>query len=117
MTTVRETDRGWVPSAESFGARLALVRNHLGLNVKAAAERAGMDHSSWGTWERGRQPRDLLEKARKISDALGCDYLWLLTGTPPTDGDTVRCSRWYPSATRVGVTRDALAVHALVPAA
>lgn len=117
MTTVRDADQGWVPSADTFGARLALVRQHLGLNVKAAAERAGLDHSSWGTWERGRQPRDLLEKAKQISERLGVDRTWLLTGLPPTDRDTVRCPRWYPATGHTDVTRPTLTVHALVPAA
>jgi hypothetical protein len=82
MTALRETERGWIPSADSFGARLALVRNHLGLNARAAAERAGVDDSSWLAWEtKGTKPRDLVERARQISDALGCDFLWLLTGS------------------------------------
>jgi transcriptional regulator with XRE-family HTH domain len=90
MTAV-ETDRGWIPSADTFGARLALVRNHLGLNARAAAERAGVDDSSWLAWEtKGTKPRDLVEKARQISDALGCDFLWLLTGQTSPDAHTGR---------------------------
>lgn len=117
MTTVRETDRGWVPSVDSFGARLALVRNHLGLNVKAAAERAGMDHSSWGTWERGRQPRDLLDKARQISEALGCDFVWLLTGSDTADASIRRYMRRYMYPGRLGGSGGLVAAAGFVPAA
>lgn len=114
MTTVRETDRGWVPSADSFGARLALVRQHLGLNVKAAAERAGLDHSSWGTWERGRQPRDLVDKARQISAALGCDFIWLLTGSSEGGNATGEYPWVYDGLTDSARLLD---VTGLVPAA
>lgn len=117
MTTVRETDRGWVPSVDSFGARLALVRQHLGLNVKAAAERAGLDHSSWGTWERGRQPRDLLDKARQISDALGCDFIWLLTGQAGSRVTTPPYIAAYLRSRYPGVSRTPLDVTGFIPAA
>jgi DNA-binding XRE family transcriptional regulator len=115
--TALQTEQGWVPPADHFGARLALVRNYLHLNIKQAAEQAGVDNASWNMWEKGRQPRDMVDKARQISDALGCDFLWLLTGSPDTRGGTVRCSPWYPAAAHTDVTRPTLAVPALVPAA
>jgi transcriptional regulator with XRE-family HTH domain len=117
MTTVRETDQGWVPSADTFGARLALVRQHLGLNVKAAAERAGLDHSSWGTWERGRQPRDMVDKARQISGALGCDFIWLLTGSAEPSASIRRYLRRYVYPGHLGVQAGLAAASGFVPAA
>lgn len=86
MTTT-ETPSGWVP-ADTFGARLALARNHLGLNIKKAADKAGVDPTSWNHWEKGRQPRDLLPTARRIADTLGCDLIWLLTGRTGDDKAT-----------------------------
>lgn len=80
MTTAETQESGWIPGTSSFGARLALVRNYLNLNVKQAAERAGVDDSSWSMWEQGREPRKLLATVAQISEALGCDEYWLLTG-------------------------------------
>lgn len=89
MTTT-ETQPGWVPAADTFGARLALARNHLGLNIKKAAERSGVDPTSWNKWEKGRQPRDLVPTTQRIAAALGCDFLWLLTGRSGDD----KATRW-----------------------
>lgn len=77
------TDEPWVPT-DSFGTRLAILRQHLGgWNVKRAAEACGLDDQKWRNWEAGRsKPRDLEAIARQISDALGCDYVWLLAGGP-----------------------------------
>lgn len=74
------TGTGWVPE-DSFGARLALVRQHHGWNVKQAAEACGINVESWRLWEtRGRKPRDLYEAVEKIARVAGCNELWLLAG-------------------------------------
>jgi transcriptional regulator with XRE-family HTH domain len=118
MTALRETERGWIPSANSFGARLALVRNHLGLNAKAAAERAGVDDSSWLAWEtKGTKPRDLVEKARQISDTLGCDFIWLLTGSSEGGKSTERYRAPYGSLGGTGVVSVTLGATGFIPAA
>lgn len=82
-TSAQETQSGWIPSPDTFGSRLVLIRSHLQLNIKDAAARAELDDDSWRMWERGRLPRDVVTIAKKIADGLGCDYLWLLTGTEP----------------------------------
>ena len=76
-----EAGEPWVP-ADTFAARLALIRQHLGgWNVKKAAELCGIDDGSWRNWEAGRgKPRDYENVCRKIADATGCDRKWLQAG-------------------------------------
>jgi transcriptional regulator with XRE-family HTH domain len=79
MTTQSDA-LGWVPE-DSFGARLALVRQHYGWNVKAAAERCQIPVESWRNWERDHVlPSRYLDVVRTIADATGADYDWLLDG-------------------------------------
>jgi transcriptional regulator with XRE-family HTH domain len=79
MTTQSDA-LGWVPE-DSFGARLALVRQHYGWNVKAAAERCQIPVESWRRWERDhRLPRGYVEVCRMIAEATGASYDWLLDG-------------------------------------
>lgn len=78
MTTVTE----WIPDDASFGARLALIRHHMGWgNVKQAARECGLSVESWRRWERdNRLPRDVVDRVRMISARTGCDFDWLLRG-------------------------------------
>ncbi len=73
---------GWVPRVDTLGARLALVRQHMGWgNVKEAAESCGVPVQSWRTWERdGGIPRDILRLAKRVSAVTGVNYYWLLDG-------------------------------------
>lgn len=73
----------WVP-LDTFGARLAVLRQHLGgWNVKRAADACGLDDQKWRNWEAGKsKPRDLEGVARQIADATGVDYVWLMAGGP-----------------------------------
>ncbi|ANA85435.1 immunity repressor [Gordonia phage Bowser] len=87
MHTVRMTTQmdeiGWVPAADSFGARLALVRQRMGWNAKEAALACGIAQASWREWEvRNRLPRQFEESAKKIAETTGCDLMWLMTGRP-----------------------------------
>jgi hypothetical protein len=79
-TTGTET---WVP-VDTFGARLALIRQYLGgWNTKRAADHCGLDDQKWRNWESGRhKPRDYPEVCRAISDRCGVDYVWLMVGGP-----------------------------------
>lgn len=81
-TTTDTEARPWVPSDETFGARLALIRQRMGWgNVKKAAEECGLPVQSWRTWERdGVTPHRLVTIAMTISTRTGCDYLWLVHG-------------------------------------
>lgn len=74
---------GWIPTADTFGARLALLRQAMGWgNVKEAALACAQPVESWRSWERDRrQPREIVRVARDISAATGCDYYWLLDGS------------------------------------
>lgn len=72
----------WTPDASTFGARLALVRQHMGWgNVKEAADACGLPAENWRRWERdGIEPRRLTTIAMTIATKTGCDYIWLCHG-------------------------------------
>lgn len=74
-----EPDEAWVPS-DTFGARLALLRQRMRWNTQTAAEECDLNPESWRQWERGRHPRDIHDVARKIAERTGCDYTWLMVG-------------------------------------
>jgi transcriptional regulator with XRE-family HTH domain len=77
---------------ESFGARLALIRQHYGWNVKQAAIACQLPVQSWRGWERDHmQPRRYIEVCRMIAEATGASYDWLLDGRrfpPPRSAST-----------------------------
>jgi|SRR2546423_3648057 len=72
----------WIPTDDTFGARLALVRQKMGWgNVKEAALACGLPPESWRTWERDNvTPRRVVQIARRIAERTGADYGWLLDG-------------------------------------
>ncbi len=98
MVGKKTADKGekWIPT-DTFGARLALIRQRFGWNVVEAAEACSLNDETWRQWEKtGRTPRNVFDVARKIADATGCDYDWLVVG-----GDLAR-SRWAaPAALRI----------------
>lgn len=69
----------WVPD-DTFGARLAQIRQHFGWNVKEAAFACGIKVQSWRNWENGRLPRDYEAACNTIATHTGCDLDWLLRG-------------------------------------
>ena len=71
----------WVP-VDTFGARLALIRQRMQWNVKEAAEACGLVDQSWRNWEDGMSPRKVHDVARQIAERTGCDYTWLVAGGP-----------------------------------
>ena len=65
------------------------------MNVKEAADRCGIDDSSWRNWEAGRaKPRDYIGVCRKISEELGYELDWIVLGGPLDTPST----RWYETA-------------------
>lgn len=85
------TGQGWIPSDETFGARLALVRQRMGWgNVKEAAIACGVPSGSWRNWEKdGRLPRDLARIAALIAERTGVDFDWLIRGRIGSSGGGV----------------------------
>jgi transcriptional regulator with XRE-family HTH domain len=85
--------------ADTFGARLALVRQASGgLNVKAAADRCGLSDQAWRNWEAERvHPRDFPQVCRQIADTFGFDLNWLAFGGPLASSST----KWYLTAQAV----------------
>lgn len=98
MTTAG-AEQGWLPEI-TFGARLALVRQRFGWNVKEAALACDLPVQSWRGWERDNmRPRDYLNVCRQIAEATGASYDWLLDGRrtvttqgPPDGGNTAHNS-------------------------
>ena len=81
MSTQPTPEESWIPSTDTFGARLALVRWRMGWNQKEAALACGLSQASWRGWELdGRGPRDLADVAARISARTGVDDYWILTG-------------------------------------
>lgn len=78
----------WVPNTSTFGSRLALLRQHMGWNLKEAALTCGLPQGSWREWElKGRDPRGIQAIVEKIAERTGVDDYWLLTGkVNPTGG-------------------------------
>jgi len=71
----------WAPDDSTFGARLAMLRQHMRWgNVAEAARQCGLPVESWRNWEEGKRPRDLTEVAKAIADRTGCDVYWLVWG-------------------------------------
>lgn len=84
--TAQTTD-AWYPNDSTFGARLALLRQHQGWgNIKEAALACGQPVESWRSWEvHGRSPRDFIVICQTISARTGVDLQWLL-GLGPSAG-------------------------------
>lgn len=83
-------DNDWVPG-DTWGARLALVRQVTGWNYEQAGAACDIEPETWRQWEKkGRSPRRIHDIARQIADASKCNYLWLVAGDV-----AVPRSRWF----------------------
>lgn len=116
MSTHTDVRQGWIPDAKTFGARLALVRQHMGWgNVTEAAMACGIAVATWRNWERdGRLPRDLIGNCQMIAARTGCDLAWL-AGLPQKDSNLQPADerRWrLPVIPRLGLAAATLAVSA-----
>lgn len=78
-TAAAHQQQPWVPF-DTFGNRLTLIRQHLGLSQVEAAERCGLDDGSWSNWERGAKPRGMDRVVQAIAAGLGVDRDWLMWG-------------------------------------
>lgn len=80
---VPSVERGapWIPDDSTFGARLALIRQHMRwTNVAQAARECGVPADSWRNWEEGMEPRRLVTIAMAIATRTGVDLDWLVYG-------------------------------------
>ena len=95
--------------ADTFDHRLMLARSHAGrLTIQEAAAKCGFNHQSWSNWERGRIPRDKVDVAEAIAEALNIDRDWLLHGGPlerPATRRGVRAPYRRLMGSRPGVRR------------
>lgn len=105
MTT--DNAQGWVATDHEFAARLALVRNRMGWNLKEAALACGLPPSSWMNWEtKGKRPHNYVQVCQTIANRTGASFEWLAlgpkeTGLPPTMARKPRGSRQRPVHFRV----------------
>ncbi len=81
MTAQEVPAAGWVP-ADTFGARLALLRQSMGgWNVKKMADYCGLNDQTWRSWEAGSSsPQDFEKVADQIAESTGCNRVWLVAG-------------------------------------
>lgn len=95
---------GWVADDETFGARLAMIRQKMGWgNVAKAARECGVATDSWRNWETENvEPHRLQTIALAIATRAGCNYIWLCHG-PKWEAD-VRTSAWRQQGDKVGET-------------
>lgn len=85
MTTAAFNDTGvlheWAPTPDTFAARLAMVRQAMGWNVKEAALACSLNPTTWRKWEMNdAMPRDYMAAARAISGRTGVSIEWLVFG-------------------------------------
>ena len=87
--TGTEAPAPWIPRDTDFASRLALVRHHMGWNVKQAALECGVPAATWRLWEvDGALPRNLVTICMAIAARTGCDLDWLVYG-PSRGGKTL----------------------------
>ena len=85
--------RPWVP-ALTWGDRCRVVRRsyskRLGraktMTTREFAAALGIPAGTYGPWESGGQPSDIVETAKLIASITGCDAVWL-AGFDPVGGD------------------------------
>lgn len=76
---------------DRFGIRLAIVRAEMGWNYDQAQLATGINSETWRLWEKGqRKCADLETASRKISEATGLSYRWLMIGGELASGGSSR---------------------------
>lgn len=78
-TAALVTIEAWEPE-DTFGARLALIRQRFHWNVTEASAATGIPAATWTKWEEGSQPRDYIGTCEKIAASVGCSTKWLVEG-------------------------------------
>lgn len=64
----------------SMGARLAIARNEIGLTQTAMADKIGVSHRAYHSYEKGQRGLPV-EALVAIADQLDVDAAWILLGT------------------------------------
>jgi len=80
----------WIPEPdpETWGDRIRRVRKKLGITQKELANVSGIPEGSLATYETS--PKTVGDAARSmaISEATGCDVVWLCFGDQPVSDST-----------------------------
>lgn len=83
MSLHAEHAEHWIPTADTFGARLAQIRHVMDWNAKEAALACGVAPQNWREWETSdRHPRNYEGICKQIAERTKCDLIWLMTGNP-----------------------------------
>lgn len=88
-----------IPDDTTFGARLALVRQHMGWgNVAEAARACGLDRESWRKWEQtDRTPHRYITICIAIATAANVDLDWLIRGSKKSGEQLTLGYPWSPA--------------------
>lgn len=78
--TNASTQPNWIPATDTFGARLALVRWHMGWNIAEAERECALTQNTWAGYESGREPRRYVEIVNRIVLRTSVNKIWLMTG-------------------------------------
>jgi transcriptional regulator with XRE-family HTH domain len=98
---------GWIPDDSTLGARLALVRQRMGWNIKEAAIACAIAPESWRRWEADRTEPRGLSTYMKIAGVTGVNYRWLAfgpKGQPVKIDQSASATRRYPVGPRLVAT-------------
>lgn len=73
---------GRIPQ-DTFGTRLAIIRQAMGWSASKAAFNCGdLGEQNWRNWEDGKRPRDYEAVCHRIAAATGFDLDWIMRGGP-----------------------------------
>ncbi len=72
---------------DTWGTRLAIVRQKMGWNITEAARECGQTATSWQNWENGKGCREMHRVAAKVARRTGYSFTWLIAGGHLADAD------------------------------
>ena len=72
---------------DTWGTRLAIVRQKMGWNITEAGRETGITATSWQNWENGKGCRQVHKMAAKIARSTGISFTWLVAGGPLAAAD------------------------------
>ena len=96
--------QSWIPDSSTFGARLALVRWHMGWNIAEAERECQLSQNTWGGYEKGHNPRYFVEVVNRIVLRTRVNKVWLMTGEGSPENDPDRGTMDYGDGITATIT-------------